>query len=101
MRMLHEILNDLTNYPKHDYRGIRGNRTGRTLGPDSEYLGCKQRFRGAVNDRTGIERASTAITHWQISVVIDGKIIVEAYTKHRLPPEFSNSPPTGADFSAL
>ena len=23
MRVLHEILNDLTNYPKHDYRSIR------------------------------------------------------------------------------
>jgi putative transposase len=30
----------------------------------------------------------------QISVVIDGKSIVEAYTKRRLPPDFSNSPPT-------
>ena len=38
MRVLHEILNDLTNYPKHDYRGIRGNRTGRKLGPDSDLL---------------------------------------------------------------
>ena len=55
MRVLHQILNSLTNDPKHDYRGIRGNRTGRKLGPDSEYQGCKQRFRGAVNDRIGIE----------------------------------------------
>ena len=38
MRVLHQILNDLTDYPKHDYRGIRGNRTGRTLGPDSDLL---------------------------------------------------------------
>lgn len=38
MRVLHQILNDLTNYPKHDYRGIRGNRTALKLGPDSELL---------------------------------------------------------------
>jgi hypothetical protein len=38
MRVLHEILNNLTNYPKHDYRGIRGNRTGRKLGRDSDLL---------------------------------------------------------------
>src|SRR5215469_11752863 len=36
------------------------------------------------------------ITHWQISVVIDGRSIVEAYTKRRLPPDLSNSPPTGS-----
>jgi len=35
------------------------------------------------------------ITHWQISVVIDGRSIVEAYTKRRLPRDFGNSPPTG------
>jgi hypothetical protein len=38
MRVLHKILNDLADYPKHDYRGIRGNRTGRKLGPDSDLL---------------------------------------------------------------
>jgi hypothetical protein len=37
------------------------------------------------------------IAHWQISVVIDGRSIVEAYTKRRWPPDFSNSPPTGVD----
>src|SRR6516162_4750297 len=40
-------------------------------------------------------QASTPIAHWQISVVIDGRSIVEAYTKRRLPPDFSNSPWTG------
>ena len=38
--------------------------------------------------------ASTPIAHWQISIVIDGRSIVEACTKRRLPPNFSNSPPT-------
>ena len=40
-------------------------------------------------------QASTPISHEQISVVINGRSIVEAYTKRRLPPDFSNSPPTG------
>jgi len=53
MRVLHEILNDLTDYPKYDYRGIRGNRTGRTLGPDSDLLCPLQaKFTVAVS-RTG------------------------------------------------
>jgi hypothetical protein len=34
------------------------------------------------------------IAREQISVVIDGKSIVEACTKRRLPPNSSNSPPT-------
>ena len=37
--------------------------------------------------------AWTPITQWQISV-IDGRSIVEAYTKRRWPPDFSNSPRT-------
>jgi hypothetical protein len=40
-------------------------------------------------------RVSTPIAHEPISVVIDGRGIVEAYTKPRLPRELSNSPPTG------
>jgi hypothetical protein len=44
---------------------------------------------------------STPIAHWQISVVIDGRSIVEAYTKRRLPPNFSNSPPTRGFFLNL
>src|SRR5215472_2247448 len=52
MRVIHEILNDLTDYPKHDYRGIRGNRTGRKLGPDSELLCSLAKFTVAV-PRTG------------------------------------------------
>jgi hypothetical protein len=40
-------------------------------------------------------RVSTQIAHEQISVVIVGRSIVEAYTKPRLPHDFSNSPPTG------
>jgi hypothetical protein len=39
-------------------------------------------------------RMPTLIAHLQISVVIDGKSIVEAYTKRRVPHDFSNSPPT-------
>jgi hypothetical protein len=48
-------------------------------------------------DAKGIRRCrvSTPISHEQISVVIDGRNIVEAYTKRRLPPDSSNSPPTG------
>jgi hypothetical protein len=38
----------------------------------------------------------TPIAHEQISVVTDGRSIVEAYTKRRLPRDFSNSPPSGA-----
>jgi hypothetical protein len=41
-------------------------------------------------------RMSTPIAHWQISVVIDGRSIVKAYTKRRLPRDFSNSPWTGS-----
>jgi hypothetical protein len=44
-------------------------------------------------------RASTPIAHEQISVVTDGRSIVEAYTKRRLPRDFSNSPPTGIQFT--
>jgi hypothetical protein len=40
-------------------------------------------------------RVSTQIAHEQISVVIGGRSIVEAYTKLQLPHDFSNSPPTG------
>jgi hypothetical protein len=40
-------------------------------------------------------RLSTQTAYGQISVVIDGRSIVEGYTKHRLPRDFSNSPPTG------
>jgi hypothetical protein len=36
------------------------------------------------------------IAHSQISVVIDGRSIVEAHTKPRLPPDFSNAPLTRA-----
>ena len=39
-------------------------------------------------------RRATPIAHEQILVLIDGRCIVEAYTKRRLPPNFSNSPPT-------
>jgi hypothetical protein len=39
-------------------------------------------------------RASTPIAHWQISAVIDGRSIAEAYTKRQLLRDFSNSPPT-------
>jgi len=34
-------------------------------------------------------------------VVIDGKSIVEAYTKRRLLRDFSNSPPTGRGYKNL
>jgi hypothetical protein len=34
-------------------------------------------------------RASTPIDHWQISAVIDGRSIAEAYTKRQLPRDFS------------
>ena len=39
-------------------------------------------------------RLSTPIAHEQISVVTDGRSLVEAHTKDRLPRDFSNSPPT-------
>ena len=39
-------------------------------------------------------RASTPIAHEQISVVIDGRSMVEAHTKRRLPRDFGNSSPT-------
>jgi hypothetical protein len=46
-------------------------------------------------DAKGTRRCRVPIAHEQISVVIDGRSIVEAYTKPRLPRELSNSPPTG------
>jgi hypothetical protein len=44
-------------------------------------------------------RVSTQIAHEQISVVIAGRSIVEAYTNLRLPHDFSNSPPTGTSLA--
>ena len=46
-------------------------------------------------DAKGTGRCRVPIAHEQFSVVIDGRSIVEAYTKPRLPRELSNSPPTG------
>jgi hypothetical protein len=42
----------------------------------------------------GNGRQRRALTQ-QISALINGRSIVEAYTKRRLPRDFSNSPPTG------
>ena len=41
------------------------------------------------------QRKATPIAHEQISVVIDGRSIVEAYIKRLLPPDFGNFAPVG------
>ena len=60
MRVLHEILNDLSNYPKHDYRGTQGNRTGRKLGHDSDLL-CSLQAKFTVAVRIAPRRECTRV----------------------------------------
>jgi len=45
--------------------------------------------------------ASTPMAHEQISVVIDGRSMVEAHTKRRLPRDFGNSSPTPQRASSI
>src|SRR5215472_9546184 len=72
MRVIHEILNDLTDYPKHDYRGIRGNRTGRKLGPDSDLLCPLQaKFTVAVPRTGGDTEVLVSASKWKSVLLVD------------------------------